>query len=69
MLIYPIKNTNTSNHYPQKLNFTAHPDFYKFNSTQSCYFRRGVVALANNAGYTNIENLFCKIFQAKLNKL
>ena len=68
MLIHSIKNTNTSNYNPTKINFTAHPDFYKFNSTQSCYFRRGVVALANNAGYTNIENLFCKIFQSKLNK-
>jgi len=66
MLIYPIKNTN--NHTCKNLKFTAHPDFYKFNSTQSCYFRRGVVALANNKGYTDIENLFCKIFQSNLNK-
>lgn len=68
MRICPIKNTNTNNHSCKKLNFTAHPDFYKFNSTQSCYFRRGVVALANNEGFADIENLFCKIFQSKLNK-
>jgi hypothetical protein len=68
MLIHSIKNTNTSNYNLPKINFTAHPDFYKFNSTKSCYFRRGVVALANNEGYADIENLFCKIFQSKLNK-
>ncbi len=68
MYIYPIKNTNTSKYYQKKLNFTAHPDFYKFNSTQSCYFRRGVVALANNKYYDDIENLFCKIYQSKSNK-
>jgi hypothetical protein len=68
MLIHSIKNANTSNYNLPKINFTAHPDFYKFNSTKSCYFRRGVVALANNEGYADIENLFCKIFQSKLNK-
>ena len=68
MLIYPIKNTNTNNHTCKNLKFTAHPDFYKINSTQSCYFRRGVVALANNKGYAGIEDLFFNIFQSKLNK-
>ena len=52
MRICPIKNTNTNNHSCKNLNFTAHPDFYKFNSTQSCYFRRGVVALANKKVYS-----------------
>ena len=47
--------------------FTAHPDFYKFNSTQSCFFRRGSVLLACSKGYEDIENLFCKIFKAGQN--
>lgn len=68
MRICPIKNTNTNNHSCKNLNFTAHPDFYKFNSTQSCYFRRGVVALANNKGYADIESLFCKIFKSNHNE-
>ncbi len=68
MQIYSIKEVNTNNYYRYRLNFTAHPDFYKFNSTQSCYFRRGVVALANNKGYADIEDLFCNIYQAKPNK-
>ena len=66
MYIYPIRSVDTHYKPLQTQTFTAHPDFYKFNSTQSCYFRRGVVALANNKGYANIENLFCEIFQKNI---
>ena len=68
MQIYPIRNFNTDNYNNKNLKFTAHPDFYKFNSTLSCYFRRGLFALVNNKGYADIENLFCKIFQANINE-
>lgn len=43
--------------------FKAHPDFYKYNSTLSCYFRRGAMSLSNK-GYVNIENLFYSIFNS-----
>lgn len=57
-----IKSHNNYNYYKQaKPNFTAHPDFYKYNSTQSCYFRRGAV-VSPSKGYDNIEELFVKIF-------
>ncbi len=65
MYIAPIKLTNlsgTSRYNKSKPVFTAHPDFYKFNSTQSCFFRRGVVALSNEKGYANIEDIFLKLF-------
>ena len=68
MHIYPIKKCNTNNYYEKNINFTAHPDFYKCNCTLSCYFRRGMVAVANNEGYADIENLFHKIFLNNLNK-
>ena len=44
-----------------KPSFTAHPDFYKYNSTQSCYFRRGVVVLPSPK-YTDIVDIFCEVF-------
>lgn len=47
--------------------FTAHPDFHGYNSTASCFFRRGAVLLSCAKGYEDIENLFCKIFQTNLN--
>ena len=47
--------------------FTAHPDFYKYNCTASCYFRRGSILLSCAKGYEDIENLFCKIFQTNTN--
>ncbi len=48
--------------------FTAHPDFYGYNSTQSCYFRRGAVALESK-GYRDIEKTFESIFNTKENKM
>lgn len=48
-----------------KPSFTAHPDFYKFNSTQSCYFRRGVVALPSPK-YKDIEDIFCEVFDKNI---
>lgn len=69
MYITPITNINTHNYnrYKQaKPSFTAHPDFYKFNSTQSCYFRRGAVVSASK-GYNDIENLFVKVFSRNEN--
>ena len=67
MHVFPVINSNIANfNYAQKPSFKAHPDFYKFNSTQSCYFRRGAVILANDNGYAKIENLFCKIFHKKV---
>ena len=66
MYISPIFTSNIGyiNQYNKaKPNFTAHPDL-KFSSTQSCFFRRGVVALSNPQGYAHIEKLFHKIFSA-----
>lgn len=66
MRILPITyfhNQNINNRKKGNTNFTAHPDFYKYNSTQSCFFRRGSVLLASLCGYANIENLFYKIFK------
>ena len=64
MKISPVINTSTNNGYkPVKPSFTAHPDFYKFNSTQSSYFRRGVVSLVNNRGYANIESVYKELFK------
>lgn len=48
--------------------FQAHPDFYRFNSTQSCYFRRGAVVLASR-GYEDVEEVFKKVFGLAENKL
>ncbi len=65
MYITPVTCSNIynpQNRKIQKANFTAHPDFYKFNSTQSCFFRRGVVSLVNERGYAKLENLFFQIF-------
>ena len=63
MRILPISNTNNFNRIPNsKPSFKAHLDFYKFNSTQSCFFRRGCVILANNKGYSKIETIFKELF-------
>lgn len=67
MRVTPIMSSTVNNPYScrkKEPTFTAHPDFYKYNSTKSCYFRRGMVALAS-AGYNNIESLFCNIFPVK----
>lgn len=66
MRILPIsyvRNQNINNRKIPETVFTAHPDFYKYNSTQSCFFRRGSVLLACSKGYADIENLFYKIFK------
>ncbi len=70
MRILPITyfhNQNINNRKKTETVFTAHPDFYKYNSTQSCFFRRGSVLLACSKGYEDIENLFCKIFTTNPN--
>ena len=67
MRILPISyvhNQYINNRKIQGTVFTAHPDFYRYNSTQSCYFRRGSVLLACSKGYEDIENLFCEIFES-----
>ena len=72
MRILPISyvhNQNINNRKKSEAVFTAHPDFYKYNSTQSCFFRRGSVLLACSKGYEDIENLFCKIFKTNPNIL
>lgn len=64
MKITPIVSSNIYHNYTHNTtaqSFTAHPDFYKFNSTQSCYFRRGAVVLPCY-GYRDIEKTFNKIF-------
>ena len=67
MRISSINSYIQSNHiYTKNQTFTAHPDFYRFNSVQSAYFRRGIVALPNIKGYTDIENHFYKIFNTDL---
>ena len=48
--------------------FKAHPDFYKFNSTQSCFFRRGATLLANLKGYNDIETVLYNVFNQNKNK-
>ena len=64
MRITPISYTIVSyNNIKSKPVFTAHPDFYKYNSIQSCYFRRGTIISSCIEGYSNIENLFCKVFK------
>lgn len=70
MYISPVTNIkyyNNNRYKPKAASFTAHPDFYKFNSTQSCYFRRGAVVLSSK-GYNDIENLFADIFTRNENK-
>ena len=70
MQILPITSLkfNTACHRKSTPNFKAHPDFYKYNSLQSCYFRRGAVALASK-GYNDIEEVFKKVFNREKNKL
>lgn len=70
MRITPVSNINTynANRKSQSPTFTAHPDFYKFNSTQSSYFRRGVVALPNPK-FVEIERTFQMIFSEKPNEI
>ena len=66
MRIFPITYFHNQNIHRRKQSqtvFTAHPDFYKYNSTQSCFFRRGSVLLSCSKGYEDIENLFYKIFK------
>lgn len=65
MYISPVTCSDiySRNRYKQsKPNFMAHPDFYKYNSTVSCYFRRGSVLLSGG-GYKDIENLYAGIFE------
>ena len=63
MKVNPISiQSNYSCNKKQKMSFYAHPDFYKYNSIQSCYFRRGAFLLASK-GYLDIEELFYKIFK------
>ena len=66
MRILPISYLNTSNNHTRNIkpHFMAHPDFYKYNSVQSCFFRRGSVLLSCAKGYEDIENLFFKIFNS-----
>ena len=66
MRILPISYLNTSNNHTRNIkpHFMAHPDFYKYNSVQSCFFRRGSVLLSCAKGYEDIEKLFCKIFKS-----
>ena len=70
MRITPVSNINTynTNRKSQSPTFTAHPDFYKFNSTQSSYFRRGVVALPNPK-FVEIQRTFQMIFSEKPNEI
>lgn len=66
MRIMPVANTSTyriNSSRENKLNFSAHPDFYNFNSIQSCFFRRGAVLLSCSKGYSYIEDIFLKIFK------
>ena len=65
MRITPISYINSSYNHNVKTKpvFAAHPDFYKYNSIQSCYFRRGSVLLSCAKGYKNIEDIFCRIFK------
>ena len=69
MRITPVTYFNTNNNHIAKRKpiFTAHPDFYKYNSTVSCYFRRGAVLLSCSKGYSEIETFLCKIFNANIN--
>ena len=67
MRITSINSHIQNNHiYTKNQTFTAHPDFYRINSLQSAYFRRGIVALPNTEGYADIENHFYKIFNTDL---
>ena len=67
MRINSINSRIQNNHiYTKNQTFTAHPDFYRFNSVQSAYFRRGIVALPNIKGYADIENHFYEIFNTDL---
>lgn len=66
MRIAPISsyiNISYNHNVKSKPIFTAHPDFYKYNSIQSCYFRRGSILVSCMEGYKDIENLFCKVFK------
>ena len=47
--------------------FSAHPNFYEYNSIISCYFRRGSTHLSCTKEYEVIENLFYKIFHSNNN--
>ena len=70
MYIAPVTNVkyyNAPMNKPQ-VSFTAHSDSYRFNSTASCFFRRGAVLLVNSKGYADIENLFVEIFKANENQ-
>ena len=72
MRILSISYVNNQSIYNRKKSgtvFNAHPDFYKYNSIQSCFFRRGSVLLACSKGYEDIENLFYKIFKTSPNVL
>ena len=68
MRILPISYNSKYNYVNNKKPvFKAHPDFYRYNSTQSCYFRRGSVLLFQPKGYSEIEELFCRIFKPSEN--
>ncbi len=71
MRIAAITNTSYHNNYPSRKTkqtpaFTAHPDFYKFNSTQSCYFRHGTYVVSTSR-YKNIEKVYNKVLKLKDN--
>lgn len=71
MQIAAITNTSYHNNYPSRKTkqtpaFTAHPDFYKFNSTQSCYFRHGTYVVSTSR-YKNIEKVYNKVLKLKDN--
>lgn len=71
MQITPVTSLKFNNHYTQRNkspNFTAHPDFYGFNSVQSAFFRRGAVVLPCN-GYADIEKTFKSVIEDYANKV
>ena len=71
MRILPISNTNIrcNKTCTYKPSFKARPDLQKYNSTVSCYFRRGSVLLSCAKEYEKIEYLFSKIFSSNTNNL
>ena len=71
MQITPVSSQKFNNPYTQRkktINFAAHPDFYKFNSVQSAFFRRGAVVLACN-GYADVEKTFKTVLEDCANKM
>ncbi len=71
MRILPISNTNIryNKTCTYKPSFKARPDFQIYNSTISCYFRRGSVLLSCAKDYDKIESLFTKKFNPNIKNL